>query len=110
MVLFLFAFALAAYFLAKYLYGKEAAIMSVALIVGFTPFYGNGKAVLGGVGQAWRGAARLGMASRAVAGTDASPCGVRPGAAGEARHGTVCRVLARRGRRGMALHGWSWHG
>src|SRR3989338_722440 len=47
MVLFLIAFALAAYFLVKKLYSKEAAIMSVALIVSFTPFYGNGKAVLG---------------------------------------------------------------
>ncbi|QQG42856.1 MAG: glycosyltransferase family 39 protein [Candidatus Giovannonibacteria bacterium] len=47
MVLFLFLFALAAYFLVKKLYGKTAAIMSVALIVSFTPFYGNGKNVLG---------------------------------------------------------------
>src|SRR3989344_2515969 len=47
MVLFLFLFALAAYFLVKKLYGKTAALMSVALIVSFTPFYGNGKAVLG---------------------------------------------------------------
>ena len=47
MVLFLFLFSLAAYFLVKMLYGKTAALMSVALIVSFTPFYGNGKAVLG---------------------------------------------------------------
>lgn len=47
MVLFLFGFALAAYFFVKKLYSKEAAIMSAALIASFTPFYGNGKAVLG---------------------------------------------------------------
>lgn len=49
MVLFLIAFALAAYFLVKKTYSKGAAVMSVALIVSFTPFYGNGKAVLGEV-------------------------------------------------------------
>ncbi len=47
MVLFLILFSVAAYFLVKKLYSKEAAIMSVALIVSFTPFYGNGKDVLG---------------------------------------------------------------
>ncbi|MDP3935119.1 MAG: glycosyltransferase family 39 protein [Candidatus Giovannonibacteria bacterium] len=47
MVLFLIAFVLAAYFLVKKLYSKEAAIISIALIVTFTPFYGNGKDVLG---------------------------------------------------------------
>lgn len=47
MVLFLFLFTLAAYFLVKKLYGTAAAIMGVALIASFTPFYGNGKAVLG---------------------------------------------------------------
>lgn len=47
MVLFLFLFAFTAYFLVKKFYGNAVAIMSVALIVSFTPFYGNGKAVLG---------------------------------------------------------------
>lgn len=47
MVLFLFLFVLTAYFLTKKLYGKTAALMSAALIVSFTPFYGNGKNVLG---------------------------------------------------------------
>lgn len=47
MVLFLILFDVAAYLLIKKLYSKEAAIMSVALIVSFTPFYGNGKNVLG---------------------------------------------------------------
>ncbi len=47
MIFFLIAFVLAAYFLVKKIYSKEAAIMSIALIVSFTPFYGNGKDVLG---------------------------------------------------------------
>ena len=49
MAIFLILFALAAYALAKRLYSKDAAIMSVALIASFAPFYGNGKAVLGEV-------------------------------------------------------------
>ncbi len=47
MVLFLILFSLAAYLLVKKLYSKEAAIMSLALIVSFISFYGNGKVVLG---------------------------------------------------------------
>ncbi len=49
MVLYLFAFAIAAYLFARRLYGREAARWSVLLIITFLPFYGNGKAVLGEV-------------------------------------------------------------
>lgn len=49
MVLFLLLFALAAFLLVKRLYSKEAAVMSLALIVTFLPLYGNGKNVLGEV-------------------------------------------------------------
>ncbi len=49
MVLFLLLFSLTAYLLVKKLYSKEAAIMSLALIISFIPFYGNGKNVLGEV-------------------------------------------------------------
>lgn len=47
MVLFLFLFLLAAYLLVKKLYSKQAAILALALIISFVPFYGNGKNVLG---------------------------------------------------------------
>lgn len=48
-VLFLWGFALAAYMLVKKLYSREAAIFTLALIASFTPFYGNGKNLLGEV-------------------------------------------------------------
>ncbi len=47
MVVFLFLFTISAYFLVKKMYGITLAIMSVALIISFTPFYGNGKNLLG---------------------------------------------------------------
>jgi len=49
MIIFIFLFAGAFFKLSKDLYSKEAAIMALALIVSFVPFYGNGKAVLGEV-------------------------------------------------------------
>jgi len=48
-VLFLWLFCLLAYLLVKKIYSPEAALLSLALIVTFSPFYGNGKAVLGEV-------------------------------------------------------------
>ncbi len=49
MVLFLLLFAAAAFALVKKRYSKEAAVMTLALIVTFLPLYGNGKDVLGEV-------------------------------------------------------------
>lgn len=49
MVIYLLLFSLAIFFLARSLYGKKAAILSLALLITFVPFYGNGKAVLGEV-------------------------------------------------------------
>lgn len=49
MVLFLFFFVLTAYLLVRGMFGKTEAIMTLALIISFAPFYGNGKAVLGEV-------------------------------------------------------------
>ncbi|MBI5728707.1 MAG: glycosyltransferase family 39 protein [Candidatus Magasanikbacteria bacterium] len=49
MVLFLWVAAALLYVTARRLYGKECALMSLALVVTFVPFYGNGKAVLGEV-------------------------------------------------------------
>lgn len=49
MVIFLFLFALIAYALVKKMYSEPAALWSLALIVSFVPFYGNGKDVLGEV-------------------------------------------------------------
>lgn len=49
MVLFLVLFFFSAYSLLKRIYSKKAAIMALALVVSFVPFYGNGKAVLGEV-------------------------------------------------------------
>lgn len=47
MVLFLVLFFFAAYFILKRIYSKGTAIMALALVISFAPFYGNGKAVLG---------------------------------------------------------------
>ncbi len=47
MVLFLWGFALVSYLLVKKMYSAKAATLTVALLVSFVPFYGNGKAVLG---------------------------------------------------------------
>lgn len=49
MVVFLFLFTIIAFFLARRLYGKLPALFTLALIVSFVPFYGNGKNVLGEV-------------------------------------------------------------
>lgn len=49
MVLFLWAFVWLAYLVVKKNFGASAAWVSVALIISFLPFYGNGKAVLGEV-------------------------------------------------------------
>ncbi len=49
MVLFLFVFVVLAYFFVKKEASQFAALWSAALIVAFSPFYGNGKAVLGEV-------------------------------------------------------------
>ncbi len=49
MVLFLLLFALVAYLLVKRLYGSDASLLTLALLVSFVPLYGNGKAVLGEV-------------------------------------------------------------
>lgn len=49
MVLFLFAFVALAYSFVKKENSQSAALWSIALIVTFSPFYGNGKAVLGEV-------------------------------------------------------------
>lgn len=49
MVLFLWLFAALSYLLVNRLYGKKYALLSLALIITFVPFYGNGKAVLGEV-------------------------------------------------------------
>lgn len=47
MILFLFAFAVLFYLLTKKYYGRNCALVSLALLVTFLPFYGNGKSVLG---------------------------------------------------------------
>src|SRR3989338_1017512 len=49
MILFLFLFVCAMYVLARRLYGKNAALVTMALVISFAPFYGDGKAVLGEV-------------------------------------------------------------
>lgn len=49
MVLFLILFAIASFAIVRRLYSREAAIMSLALLVTFVPLYGNGKNVLGEV-------------------------------------------------------------
>lgn len=49
MVIFLVLFALSAYALVRKMYGEKSALWSLALIVSFVPFYGNGKDVLGEV-------------------------------------------------------------
>lgn len=49
MVVFLFLFAWTAYFLIDKWYGGKTAIMTLALVAVFLPFYGNGKPVLGEV-------------------------------------------------------------
>ncbi len=49
MVIFLFAFGLSAFFLAKRLYGEKAALGTLLLVMSFAPLYGNGRAVLGEV-------------------------------------------------------------
>lgn len=49
MVLYLFFFGLALFFLAKRLYGAKAALFTLLLTMTFAPVYGNGRAVLGEV-------------------------------------------------------------
>ncbi|MDP2684192.1 MAG: glycosyltransferase family 39 protein [bacterium] len=49
MILYLFLFALMAYLLVCKWFGKKSALMTLAFIVVFLPFYGNGKSVLGEV-------------------------------------------------------------
>jgi len=49
MIIYLFLFAGASYLLVYKWFGKESALMTLALIVVFLPFYGNGKSVLGEV-------------------------------------------------------------
>lgn len=47
MILFLFAFFSLFYLLTRKYYGKNCALVSLALLVTFLPLYGNGKSVLG---------------------------------------------------------------
>ena len=49
MIIYLFLFALVAYIATRKWYGEDAALATLALIVFFLPFYGNGKSVLGEV-------------------------------------------------------------
>ena len=49
MIFYLFLFSLASYLLVCKWFGKKSALMTLALIVVFLPFYGNGKSALGEV-------------------------------------------------------------
>jgi len=49
MVVYLFLFCIATYLFVRRVYNKNTALLTLALIISFVPFYGNGKAVLGEV-------------------------------------------------------------